>query len=154
MAKKRPLKPGKKRPGRQFAALPLMVCGGETLVMLVTTRESRRWVLPKGWAEVGVAPHDLAAREAFEEAGILGRVAPEAVGEFTYRKRLDSGATVLCKVVVYPLWVTRQLEQWPEQHQRETQWFTLAEAPLMVDEGGLVALLLRLSAPEVSLPQP
>jgi hypothetical protein len=66
MAKKLPLKPDKKRPGRQFAALPLMVRNGETLVMLVTTRESRRWVLPKDWAEVGVAPYDLAAREAFK----------------------------------------------------------------------------------------
>jgi 8-oxo-dGTP pyrophosphatase MutT (NUDIX family) len=148
MAKKRALKPGKKRPGRQFAALPLMVCDGETLVMLVTTRESRRWVLPKGWAEVGVAPHDLAAREAFEEAGIVGQVVRESVGEFTYSKRLDTGETVLCKVVVYPLWVTRQLENWPEQHQRDTQWFTLAEAPMVVDEGDLVALLLRLGAPE------
>jgi 8-oxo-dGTP pyrophosphatase MutT (NUDIX family) len=148
MAKKLPLKPGKKRPGRQFAALPLMVRNGETLVMLVTTRESRRWVLPKGWAEVDVAPHDLAAREAFEEAGLLGQVVQEAAGEFTYEKRLDTGETVLCKVVVYPLWVTQQLENWPEQHQREAQWLTLAEAAMMVDEGDLSALLLRLAAPE------
>lgn len=148
MAKKRPLMPGKKRPGRQYAALPLTVRDRETLVMLVTSRETRRWVLPKGWAEVGVAPHDLAAREAYEEAGLVGEVGPEAVGDFTYEKRLSPGRTVLCKVTVYPLRVMQQLEAWPEQHQRETRWFTLAEAASMVEEGDLVALLLELAAPE------
>jgi 8-oxo-dGTP pyrophosphatase MutT (NUDIX family) len=148
MPNKLPLNPKKKRPGRQFAALPLGIQDGETMVMLVTTRGTGRWVLPKGWAEVGVAPHELAAKEAFEEAGLVGEVFPKAVGDFTSEKRLDNGQIVLCKVGVYPLWVTQQLENWPERHQRETCWFTLAEAALMVEEGGLVALLLSLAAPE------
>jgi len=148
MPKKLPLNPKKKRPGRQFAALPLADQDGETRVMLVTTRGTGRWVLPKGWAEVGVAPHELAAREAFEEAGLVGKVTPEAVGNFTYETHLDDGQTVLCKVGVYPLRVTEQLEGWPERHQRETRWFTLAEAALVVEEGDLVTLLLSLAAPE------
>jgi 8-oxo-dGTP pyrophosphatase MutT (NUDIX family) len=149
MPKKLPLEPGKKCPGRQFAALPLAIRDGETMVMLVTSRETRRWVLPKGWAEAGVAPHDLAAREAFEEAGLVGNVMPEAVGHFTYEKRLANGQTVRCKVGVYPLWVTQELDDWPEHHQRERRWLTVAEAAMAVDEGDLVTLLLRLAAPDM-----
>ncbi|WP_159992494.1 NUDIX hydrolase [Roseomonas sp. 18066] len=148
MPTKLPLNPKKKRPGRQVAALPLRVQDGETMVLLVTTRGTGRWMVPKGWAEVGVAPHDLAAKEAFEEAGLVGDVSPEAVGDFTYEKHLDNGQKVLCKVGVYPLWVTQQLENWPERQQRETRWFTLADAARMVDESDLVSLLLSLTAPE------
>jgi 8-oxo-dGTP pyrophosphatase MutT (NUDIX family) len=129
MSKKRPLKSGKKRPGRQCAALPLSLQDGETNVVLVTSRKTRRWVLPKGWADVGVAPHDLAAREAFEEAGLIGDVMPDAVGEFTYEKNLENNQAVLCKVSVYPFWVARQLETWPEQHQRETRWLPSLKRP-------------------------
>jgi 8-oxo-dGTP pyrophosphatase MutT (NUDIX family) len=146
MPKKLPLNLRKKRPGRQVAALPLAIQDGQTMVMLVTTRGTGRWMLPKGWAEVGVAPHDVAAKEALEEAGLLGEVEPKLVGDFTYEKRLNSGQAVLCKVSVYPFWVTQQLESWREQHQRQARWFTLAEAALIA-EGGLVVLLRRLAMP-------
>ena len=98
--------------------------------MLVTSRETKRWVLPKGWAEAGLAPHELAAKEAFEEAGLVGKVEREPVGTYRYEKRLHGGRTVPCEVGVYPLWVERQLDDWPERGQRKTQWFTLAQAAL------------------------
>ncbi|WP_131829444.1 NUDIX hydrolase [Teichococcus deserti] len=117
--------------------------------MLETPRDAGQGMVLKGWAEVRVAPHDLAAREASEEAGLVGKVAPQAVGEVTHEKRFDDGRRVLCKVRVFPVWVNWQLVNWPEQHQRETRRFKLAEARMAGEEGGLVTLLLSLAAPEV-----
>jgi 8-oxo-dGTP pyrophosphatase MutT (NUDIX family) len=148
MPTKRKRRARKERAGQQFAALPLAVREGEAKVMLVTSRETRRWVLPKGWAEPDLAPHELAAKEAFEEAGLVGEVEPEPVGFYSYDKRLRGGRSVPCEVGVFPLWVERQLEDWPERGQRETRWFALAEAAMAVEEGGLITLLLRLAVPE------
>jgi 8-oxo-dGTP pyrophosphatase MutT (NUDIX family) len=145
MPKKEKTRASKEHAGRQFAALPLAVQEGETKVMLVTSRETRRWVLPKGWAEPGLAPYELAAKEAFEEAGLVGEVDPEPVGFYSYDKRLRGGRSVPCEVGVFPLWVAQQLEDWPERKQRETRWFTPAQAAMEVEEGGLVTLLLRLA---------
>ncbi len=134
---------------RQYAALPLaMGDEGQTLVMLVTSRETRRWVIPKGNPEKGLAPHELAAKEAYEEAGLVGEVGREPVGRYRYLKRLRGEKTVPCEVEVFPLAVERQLDDWPEKGQRETRWFPPAEAATLVGEGGLVTLLLRLAAEE------
>ena len=132
--------------GRQCAAVPLAERGGETLVMLVTSRETRRWVLPKGWAEAGLAPHVLAAKEAFEEGGIVGEAAAEPVGSYGYLQRLPGGRSVPCRVEVFPLRVERLLDDWPERGQRERRWFTPARAAAAVQEGELAALLLRMAA--------
>lgn len=119
--------------------------------MLVTSRETRRWVIPKGWAEKGVEPHALAAKEAFEEAGLVGEIGRKPIGSYRYLKHFrgkKATRSVPCEVVVFPLAVSRQLEDWPERGQRETRWFTPAEAAMLVEEGGLVTLLLGLAAPE------
>jgi 8-oxo-dGTP pyrophosphatase MutT (NUDIX family) len=147
MPRKRKPRARKERSGRQCAALPLAVRDGEIMVMLVTSRETRRWVLPKGWAEPDLAPHELAAKEAFEEAGLVGEIEPEPIGYYSYDKRLRGGRSVSCQVSVFPMWVGRQLKHWPEQGQRETRWLTLGQAAMAVDEGDLVTLLLRLAAP-------
>ena len=138
----------KKHPRQQFAALPIAMREGEVVVMLVTSRETQRWVLPKGWAEPDLAPHELAAKEAFEEAGLVGAVSPEPIGRYSYDKRLSGGRCVPCEVGVFTMQVERQLDSWPEQQQRRTGWFTLAQAAMAVDEGDLVTLLLQLAAPE------
>ena len=78
----------------QYAALPYRLNGKtRTEVMLVTSRETRRWIIPKGWPQKGKAPHDSAAREAFEEAGVVGAVGKRAVGSFPYQKRLNGEGT-------------------------------------------------------------
>ena len=136
------------REGRQYAALPLAVEDGETRVMLITSRETRRWIIPKGWAEPGLAPHEVAAKEAREEAGLVGAIAAEPIASYSYEKRLPKGEIRLCEVDVYPLAVDRQLAKWPEKKQRETRWFSFAEAALEVEEGGLITLLLSLAAEE------
>jgi 8-oxo-dGTP pyrophosphatase MutT (NUDIX family) len=135
------------RRGRQCAAFPFQERDGETHVLLVTSRETKRWVLPKGWTEKPGCDAEQAAREAYEEAGIIGRIGTVSIGAYTYPKRLNCGATVTCDVEVFPLAVARLLEDWPEKSQRERRWFTLPEAAMAVDEGGLVTLMLQLSAP-------
>ena len=137
-------------PRKQYAALPLAEREGQTAVMLVTSRETRRWIIPKGWPEKGLEPPALAGKEAFEEAGLVGEVSREAIGRYHYSKRLSNGREIPCEVVVYPLAVERQLEDWPERGQRETRWFSLPEAALKVTEGGLVALLLGLAERETT----
>ncbi len=137
----------KRGPRRQYAALPSTVgADGQRLILLVTSRETRRWVLPKGWAERGVTPHDQAAREAFEEAGVEGEIGQERIGSYRYLKRLSGGRTVPCRVDVYPLAVDRLLDDWPEKEQRELCWFTPSDAAAVVEESGLIALLLDLAA--------
>src|SRR6476469_8882923 len=98
------------RPRRvQYAALPYRLSGkSRTEVMLVTSRETRRWIIPKGWPQKGKAPHDSAAREAFEEAGVVGAVGKRAVGSFPYQKRLKNGGVKVCEVHVFQLRMRRQ----------------------------------------------
>jgi len=77
--------------------------------MLVTSRESRRWVIPKGNQESGMAPHAAAAAEAEEEAGVCGQVCPTPLGSYRYRKKRGSGASLMIDVDVFPMVVTREL---------------------------------------------
>ena len=123
---------------RQCAALPLSQAADQ---VLVTTRGAGRWVIPKGWAEPELAPHALAAREAFEEAGVLGEAAEAPIGAYSYRKRLPDGSRGTCQVEVFPLNFTGFAAAWPEQGQRRHRWATPDEAAGLVEEPGLAALL-------------
>lgn len=136
----------KTRDATQFAALPCRLArDGTRQVMLLTSRGTGRWIIPKGWPIKGLKPREVAAREAYEEAGLLGRVAgKQAVGTFHYAKAFEKDP-LLCEVHVFLLWVDRQLEDWPEKAERETVWFDLAEAAELVDEGGLAEIMRRLS---------
>jgi 8-oxo-dGTP pyrophosphatase MutT (NUDIX family) len=131
----------------QFAALPYRrTDGSHTEVMLVTSRDTLRWVIPKGWPQRGKAPCDSAAREAFEEAGVVGAVARRSAGTYRYDKRLKNGDVVVCEVHVFPLEVTRQSKRWPEKEQREFKWLPLKEAAEVVQEpklGEIIRLLAR-----------
>src|SRR5712672_2539237 len=113
----------------QYAALPYRLSSrSRTEIMLVTSRETRRWIIPKGWPQKGKAPHHSAAREAFEEAGVVGAVGRRAVGSFPYEKRLKNGGAVVCEVRVFPLEVSRQNKQWPEKQERVVKWLSASQA--------------------------
>jgi 8-oxo-dGTP pyrophosphatase MutT (NUDIX family) len=143
-----------KRPRRQCAALPLTWRDdGSCLVLLVTSRETRRWVLPKGWRKRKVTAWEQAAREAYEEAGLIGQIGKHAIGRYRYDKQLRDGRSVPCRVDVFPLEVTGRLDDWPEKAEREAAWFAPAEAAASVDEPGLAEILRRLDGrtPEDSL---
>jgi predicted phosphate transport protein (TIGR00153 family) len=110
--------------------------------MLITSRETKRWVLPKGNPINGLSDHQAAAHEAYEEAGLAGVACPTALGSYQYRKKRKSGASLMFGVTVFPFAVTEQADAWPECEERETRWFTLAEASATVDEPDLASLLL------------
>ncbi len=134
--------PHASRPGLQYAALPYRLAE-ETEILLVTSRETQRWVIPKGWPMKGKKPHAAAAREALEEAGVSGRIGKAPIGAYRYVKRLKNGAPLVCDVDVFALEVARQRKRWPEQHQRTAHWFTVAEAAEAVHEPELQALIER-----------
>jgi 8-oxo-dGTP pyrophosphatase MutT (NUDIX family) len=130
---------------RQYAALPY-IRSGDLSILLVTSRETGRWVLPKGWPMKGKKPQAAAAREALEEAGVIGQIAKQPVGAYPYAKRLPTGDLIDCIVEVFPLQVTRQLKRWPEQHERLTQWFGPLDAANAVHERELAQLIAAFAA--------
>ena len=133
----------------QYAALPVAHGeDGRLRVMLLTSRDTGRWVIPKGWPMRGREPSEVAVQEAFEEAGLVGTiVGKHPIGIYHYEKQLSSNRGILCEVKVYLFVVERQLDDWPEKAVRETQWFDPADACNLVDEGGLAEILRRVTDP-------
>ncbi|MCI5073775.1 NUDIX hydrolase [Oricola sp.] len=131
------------RPPRvQYGALPWRIADGTLEVLLLTSRGTGRWVIPKGWPHHSMSAAQSAAQEAFEEAGIKGRVTRDAIGTYRYDKLRDGGAAVECVVYVHALHVTRQLDDWPEKGQRDMQWFARATAAEHVQEPELRDLIV------------
>ena len=117
------------------------------LILLVTSRDTGRWVLPKGNIMLGIAPHRAAAREAEEEAGVRGTIARKPLGRFPYRKWRSAKRFDMAKVDVFALKVIKERASWKEQAQRQRRWFTRDEAAAMVDEPELRALILTAKLP-------
>jgi 8-oxo-dGTP pyrophosphatase MutT (NUDIX family) len=131
-----------KRARVQYAALPYRVNGGNRPeIMLVTSRETRRWIIPKGWPQKGRTPCQSAAREAFEECGVAGAVGKQSIGSFVYQKRLKTGDVVDCKVRVFAMQVKRQHKAWPERGQRTVKWLPAGVAARMVKERQLQLII-------------
>jgi 8-oxo-dGTP pyrophosphatase MutT (NUDIX family) len=93
------------------------------MVVLVTSRSSGHWIIPKGYVEKGMTPAESAAKEAWEEAGITGKVQLDEIGTYHYRR--SSG---IYAVKVFPLEVESLLDQWQEMHVRQRKLVTPAEA--------------------------
>lgn len=129
---------------KQVAALPMVETADGPLVLLITTRGRGLWTIPKGWPKPGMADAALAAREAFEEAGLEGDIAPAPVASFRYTKRLHVFSRARCDVDVYKLAVRCQLLDWPEKASRKAKWVTPVKAASMVRERGLAAVLAAL----------
>lgn len=126
----------------QYAALPYRRKARSRMqVMLITSRETGRWIIPKGWPKRRQAPYASAAREAREEAGVVGDVGRDPIGSYSYQKRLKNGAVVACDVHVFPLEVKRQQKRWPEKEEREFHWFSPSEAAKAVQEPVLKDIL-------------
>ena len=125
----------------QVAAIPIRrTPRGAVEVLLITSRETRRWVVPKGWPWRKIKDHDAAAGEAWEEAGVHGKAQPKSIGSYTYDKRRKNKLQPL-RVLVYLLEVTEEAATWPEVKQRERGWFTPEKAADLVAEPDLKALL-------------
>ena len=127
---------------RQFAALAWRRgVDGQVKVLLITSRETRRWVIPKGWPMQNRTPAEAAAQEAYEEAGVFGQADARPIGTYAYDKRLRDGAVQSVEVTVFPMEVFVEQLTFPEQGQREKLWTTPQEAADKVDEPQLKTLL-------------
>ena len=133
------------RPIEQYAAIcyrrsPVLK---DVEILLITSRDSSRWIIPKGWPIVGKLPHQVAEREAWEEAGVKGKARKKSFGYYTYLKSLDTGDTVPAVVQVHLLEVAELVERFPERGQRQLQWFSPNEAAAHVREPELKSLMRR-----------
>jgi 8-oxo-dGTP pyrophosphatase MutT (NUDIX family) len=125
----------------QVAALPFRKnADGAIEVLLITSRETRRFIIPKGWPMKKLADSDAAAKEALEEAGVTGKVRRKPIAHYSYWKRLTR-TFELVKVDVYPLKVAAQKKTWREKGSRNTGWLSPAQAWLLIDEPGLAQIV-------------
>jgi 8-oxo-dGTP pyrophosphatase MutT (NUDIX family) len=134
------------RARRQSAALPLHETAEGLRLVLITSRETRRWVVPKGWIEPREPAHLGAAREAFEEAGLSGEVERVPLGRYAYEKKLARGVVAPTEVLVFRFRVAALLEEWPERAERERRLFAPEEAACLVREPELARLIAGLRA--------
>ena len=127
----------------QYGVLPYRFTQMAALeILIVTTRQSRRWIVPKGWPIKRLTPSKSAAREAFEEAGVRGKIGARPIGHFRYRKPPNgAGAEVDCEVKVFPLLVKRQSATWPEFGQRVAQWVDPEKAISLIKEPELKSIV-------------
>src|SRR5690606_19960238 len=126
----------------QVAALPWRLTEkGDFEILLVTSRGTGRWVLPKGWPEKREEPYEAAAREAAEEAGVSGGISRRPIGTYLYQKKLDSGMEWGCEVSVFPLEVDEVADKWPERKKRKRRWFAPRYAARLVDEPDISELI-------------
>lgn len=130
-------------PLRQVAALPMRTTDGRLEVCLVTTRETGRWTLPKGWPMKNRKDFNAARIEAEEEAGLRGTPEKTAIGVFHYWKRQETRFDLI-EVSVYPLAVTGTLATFKEIKERTVRWMAPLEAAALVDEPDLATLLRTL----------
>ncbi len=130
-------------PRQQYAALCYRLDAMSGLqVLLLTSRETRRWVVPKGWPMKGKKAHAVAEREAYEEAGVRGKAEKEPFGYFAYMKKLKSGIKVPVRVQVHALRVDEMLTDFPEKESRTLEWTSCPEAAARVKEPELKALFM------------
>jgi len=130
---------------RQIAALCWRKKRGGIEVLLITSRETGRWVIPKGWPMDGRLSHEAAAIEAWEEAGVQGLIQEKSLGVFGYNKLYPAKPSVFCEVEVYPLRVAKLLAKFPERTERRRKWFSPKKAAKSVHEEGLSEILLAAS---------
>ena len=127
----------------QVAALPWRKAANGIEIMLITSRDTGRWVLPKGWPEGDEQLFESAAREASEEAGLTGTMAQIEIGSYFYGKALPSGMERRCEVMVFPMEVLGVASKWPEKGQRDRKWFPAAKAAKLVKEQDLGEIIAQ-----------
>jgi 8-oxo-dGTP pyrophosphatase MutT (NUDIX family) len=130
--------------GRQVAALCWR--GEPPQVLLITSLNTKRWILPKGWPIDGMTLAQSAAREAFEEAGLQGVISTEPIGNYPYLKEKKDGGAMACSVDVFAMEVTSQAADWLEKGARELAWLPPDQAAAKVAEPGLRQILLDYAA--------
>ena len=131
-------------PEHQAGAIPYTVVDGQPVFLIITSRRSGRWIFPKGAPVEGVAPWELAKKEAFEEAGVEGEIEHAPIGSYRTMKTLAIRRQPI-EVDLYPLRVTRQHADWPEKGSRHRHWAILPEAKRLLSDKRLCELAARLA---------
>ena len=127
----------------QFGALCWRQQNEDVQVLLVTTKRSQRWILPKGWPVHDATPAEAALTEAWEEAGVVGKVKTACLGIFSYSKDLPDDSNLPCVVAVFPVKVKELEKDWPEKEHRRRKWCSLKTAANLVKEPELAAILKK-----------
>ncbi|MGB9144093.1 MAG: NUDIX hydrolase [Aestuariivirga sp.] len=142
-------------PNQQYAVLPWRRAG-ELEILLITSRETKRWVIPKGWPMPDHSEAESAAQEAYEEAGIRGHMTGQAIGHYDYDKRGRGRTKKRFRVDVFAMEVSEVLDLWPEAHERTRQWLSPQEAVALVNEPELAALIATFAGDQLgqALPGP
>jgi 8-oxo-dGTP pyrophosphatase MutT (NUDIX family) len=130
---------------RQIGAICMRSKADGPEVLMITTRETRRWMIPKGWPIDGLTPQKVAEREAWEEAGVIGKVKRKPLGEFRYAKILSDGREIEPLVSVYLIKVRRRKKRFPEMAERNVIWMKPIDAARNVREPDLRKLLLAVA---------
>lgn len=130
----------------QYGAICWRMHRGKVEVLLITSRDTGRWIIPKGWPMDKRSPSEAAQQEAWEEAGVRGDIAETAIGLFNYVKLLTPKRSCECVVKVFALRVSELVDKFPERKQRRRKWFTAEKAARMVMEPELRQVLLGISA--------
>ncbi|MEM0900812.1 MAG: NUDIX hydrolase [Pseudomonadota bacterium] len=131
----------------QVAALPIRTgIDGKTQVLVITSRDTGRWVIPKGWPMDELSDPKAALQEAFEEAGVEGDIIKKPIGTYDYLKTMDKGTDdIEVRVTVYLLNVQNELPRWPERKERIRDWVVPQIAAERVDEPELKAIISEIS---------
>ncbi|MGY9039559.1 MAG: NUDIX hydrolase [Rhodobacterales bacterium] len=125
----------------QFAALCYRVRQGKVQVLLITSRGAKRWIVPKGWPMDAKTPGAAAAREAWEEAGVRGRVTGGCLGVYSYIKAVDDTAQLPVIAMLYPIEVQMLADKYPEAGQRRRNWMSRKKAAKLVSEPELARMI-------------
>ena len=125
----------------QFGALCYRITDGKIQVLLITSRRTQRWILPKGWPENGMTPGESAANEAMEEAGVTGKINERPLGVYYYEKNVENGENYPCIVTIYALKVKKKWVDYQEKSERRRKWFSQKGAAKRVLEPGLALLI-------------
>ena len=129
----------------QAGVIAYRIQDGKVRVLLVTSRDTGRWIIPRGNIKPGVTPCRAAEQEAYEEAGVRGTIiGTNPLGMYTYSKKLASGEARAATVEVYLLRVEERLKKWPERSERRLSWVSIKEAVRLVEEPGVMPLLRQL----------
>ena len=113
-------------------------------ILLVTSRDTGRWIIPKGWPIDGKNAPEAALQEAWEEAGVRKGTAGKALGHYNYDKELKNGLPVAVETLVFPVQVSEMKDDYPEAAQRSRKWVSPSEAANMVREPQLQDMLRNL----------
>lgn len=135
------LKSAQKRDVRtQFGALCYRIHNGKVEILLITSRGTGRWITPKGWPMDGETPAAAAATEAYEEAGVEGKIKDVCLGIYSYQKEIGDDA-LPCVVAIFPVKVKRLTKKYPEAGQRKRKWFSRKKAAARVREKELAQII-------------